>query len=105
MNGHVILYADVKTNSIERAIQVTRYRRMYQIQYNKKHGIKPATIVKSVSTKKRRIKGTKHLAKSDIKKQIIELDAKMKAAAERLDFETAIEYRDTIEEMKQALED
>ena len=105
VNGHVILYADVKTNSIKRAIQVTRYRRMYQIQYNKKHGIKPATIVKSVSTKKRRIKGTKHLAKSDIKKRIIELDAKMKAAAEQLDFETAIEYRDTIEEMKLALED
>jgi len=99
------LYDDEKTNSIERAIQVTRYRRMYQIQYNKKHGIKPATIVKSVSTKKRRIKGTKHLAKSDIKNRIIELDAKMKAAAERLDFESAIEYRDTIEEMKLALED
>lgn len=105
VNGHIILYADVITKSIERAMQVTRYRRMYQIQYNKKHGIKPTTIVKSISTKKRRIKGTKHLAKSDIKKRIIELDAKMKVAAERLDFETAIEYRDTIEEMKQALGD
>jgi excinuclease ABC subunit B len=104
-NGRVILYADVKTKSIKRAMQVTSYRRMFQIQYNKKHGIKPATIVKSVSTKKRKIKGTKHLAKSDLKKRIIELDAKMKAAAERLDFETAIEYRDIIEEMKQALGD
>ncbi|PVX24461.1 MAG: excinuclease ABC subunit B [Candidatus Bathyarchaeum sp.] len=103
VNGRVILYADVKTKSIERAMQVTSYRRMFQIQYNKKHGIEPATIVKSVSKKKRRIKGTKHLAKSDIKKRIIELDAKMRAAAERLDFESAIEYRDTIEEMKQAL--
>jgi excinuclease ABC subunit B len=76
---------------------------MFQMQYNKKHGITPATIVKSVSTKKGRIKGTKHLAKSDIQKRIIEFDSKMKAAAERLDFETAIEYRDSIEELKHAL--
>jgi len=43
------------------------------------------------------------LAKSDIKKRIIELDAKMKAAALRLDFESAIEYRDMIEELNQAI--
>jgi excinuclease ABC subunit B len=103
VNGRVILYADVKTKSIKRAMQVTSYRRMFQMQYNKKHSITPATIVKSVSTKKGRIKGTKHLAKTDIQKRIIEFDSQMKAAAERLDFETAIEYRDSIEELKQAL--
>ena len=73
------------------------------MQYNNKHNITPRTIVKSVSGKKGRIKGTKHLAKSDIQKRIIELDAKMKAAAERLDFESAIEYRDMVEELKQAI--
>jgi excinuclease ABC subunit B len=103
VNGRVILYADVKTKSIVRAMEVTSYRRIFQMQYNKRHGIVPTTIVKSVSTKKGRIKGTKHLAKFDIQKRIIELDAKMKAAADRLDFEAAIEYRDTIEELKQAL--
>jgi excinuclease ABC subunit B len=103
VNGRVILYADVKTKSIERAMQVTGYRRMFQTQYNNKHNITPKTIVKMVSAKKGRIKGTKHLAKSDIHKRIIELDAKMKTAAERLDFESAIEYRDMIEELKQAL--
>ena len=103
VNGRVILYADVKTKSIEGAIQTTNYRRIFQMQYNEKHKITPKTIVKSVSSKKRRIKGTKHLAKSDIKKRIIELDAKMKAAAERLDFEAAIEYRDTIEELQHAI--
>ena len=103
VNGRVILYADVKTKSIERAMQVTNYRRMFQMQYNNKHNITPKTIVKSVSAKKGKIKGTKHLAKSDIQKRIIEFDAKMKAAAERLDFESAIDYRDTIEELKQAL--
>ena len=103
VNGRVILYADVKTKSIEGAIQTTNYRRIFQMQYNEKHKITPKTIVKSVSSKKRRIKGTKHLAKSDIRKRIIELDAKMKAAAERLDFEAAIEYRDTIEELQHAI--
>lgn len=103
VNGRVILYADVKTKSIVRAMEVTSYRRIFQMQYNKRHGIVPTTIVKSVSAKKGRIKGTKHLAKFDIQKRIIELDAKMKTAAERLDFEAAIEYRDTIEELKQAL--
>ncbi|MEJ2240791.1 MAG: excinuclease ABC subunit UvrB [Candidatus Bathyarchaeota archaeon] len=103
VNGRVVLYADVKTKSIKGAMQTTSYRRMVQMLYNKKHNIVPKTIVKSVSSKKRRIKGTKHLAKSDIKKRIIELDAKMKAAAERLDFEAAIEYRDTIEELQQAI--
>ena len=103
VNGHVILYADVKTKSIKRAMQITSYRRMFQMQYNNKHGITPKTIVKSVSAKKGKIKGTKHLAKSDIQKRIIEFDAKMKAAAERLDFESAIEYRDLIEELKQSI--
>ena len=103
VNGRVILFADVKTKSIEGAMQITSYRRLVQMQYNKKHNIIPKTIMKSVSLKKRRIKGTKHLAKSDIKRRIIELDAKMKAAAERLDFEAAIEYRDTIEELQQAI--
>ena len=84
-------------------MRTTSYRRMFQMQYNDKYKITPQTIVKSVSSKRRRIKGTKHLAKSDIKKRIIELDAKMKAAAERLDFEAAIEYRDTIEELQQAI--
>jgi excinuclease ABC subunit B len=103
VNGRVVLYADIKTKSIEGAMQITSYRRIVQMQYNKKHNITPKTIVKGVSSKKKRIKGTKHLAKSDIKKRIIELDAKMKAAALRLDFESAIEYRDMIEELNQAI--
>jgi len=103
VNGRVILYADVETNSIKRAMEVTRFRRMFQKQYNRKHGITPKSIEKRVSEKRGKIKGTKHLAKSDIQKRIIELDAKMKAAAERLDFERAIEFRDTIEDLKLAI--
>jgi excinuclease ABC subunit B len=103
VNGRVILYADVKTKSIERAMEITNYRRMFQMQYNRKHNITPKTIIKAVSKAKGRIKGIKHLAKSDIQRQIIELDAKMRTAADRLDFETAIQFRDTLEELKRVI--
>ena len=61
------------------------------------------TIVKGVSLKEGTIKGTKHLPKSDIRRQLIELDAQMREAAEKLDFERAIELRDTIAELNRAL--
>ncbi len=84
-------------------MEITNYRRKFQIRYNHKHNLIPKTIVKKISEKKGRIKGTKHLAKTEIQYKIIELDAKMRAAAERLDFERAIELRDTIEEYKKAI--
>ncbi len=95
-NGKVILYADVMTKSIKRAMEITSYRRKFQQRYNQAHGITPQTIVKKVSEKEGVIKGSKHLAKSDIQNQIIELDAKMREAAEKLDFEKAIELRDAM---------
>ena len=101
-NGRVILYADVKTKSIQKAIDKTKFRRQYQIRYNKLHHLTPQTIVKKISPTKGKIKGTKHLAKTDIQYQIIELDAKMRAAAEKLNFEEAIQLRDKIEEYKKA---
>ncbi|MCK5628398.1 excinuclease ABC subunit UvrB [Candidatus Bathyarchaeota archaeon] len=103
VNGKVILYGDKKTKSIKRAMETTQYRRMFQKRYNQRHKITPRTIVKSVDQKKGTIKGTKHLAKSEIQKQLIELDAEMKKAAERLEFEKAIILRDRIQEMERAL--
>ncbi len=97
--GKVILYADVKTQSIKRAMEITAYRRKFQMNFNRLHGITPKTIVKSVSLKEGTIKSVKHLAKADIHKQLVELEAKMREAAERLDFERAIELRDTIKEL------
>jgi excinuclease ABC subunit B len=99
VNGKVILYADIKTQSIKRAMEITKYRREFQIRFNRIHDITPRTIVKSVSQKEGTIKGTKHLAKSDIQRQIIEFDAQMREAAERLDFEKAIQLRDNIREL------
>jgi excinuclease ABC subunit B len=95
-NGKVILYADIQTRSIKRAIEITNYRRKFQKRFNEVHGITPKTIIKSVSEKEGVIKGSKHLAKSDVARQIIELDAQMREAAEKLDFEKAIELRDAI---------
>ena len=104
VNGKVILYADKQTQSIKRAMEITYYRRSVQKRYNQKHGITPKTIIKSVSQKENVIKGTKHLPKSDMRRQIIEMDAKMREAAEKLDFEKAIKFRDAIAEMQKALD-
>jgi excinuclease ABC subunit B len=103
INGKVVLYADVETSSIKRAMEITNYRRSFQKRYNQIHDITPKTIVKGVSLKEGKIKGTRHLPKSDIKRQLIELDAQMREAAEKLDFERAIELRDTIAELNMAL--
>ena len=103
VNGRVVLYADVMTASIKRAMEITRYRRQFQIRFNKVHGITPATIVKSVSKKEGKIKGIKHMAKSDVQRQIAELDAQMREAAEKLDFEKAIQLRDAIQDLTKSL--
>lgn len=104
VNGKVFLYADEKTQSIKRAMEITRFRRMFQKNYNKKHNITPQTIIKSVPEGKRPIKGTKHLPKSEIQIRLIDYDAKMRAAATRLDFEKAIEFRDRIQELENSLD-
>lgn len=103
VNGRVILYADHQTESIKRAMEITAYRRNFQKSYNEKYGITPKTIVKAVTVKESTIKSVKHLAKSDIRRQIIELDAKMREAAEKLEFEKAIEFRDAIAELQKVL--
>jgi excinuclease ABC subunit B len=103
VNGKVILYADNQTKSIKRAMEITYYRRNFQRRYNLQHNITPKTIIKGVSQKESVIKGTKHLPRSDLQRQIVELDAKMHEAAEKLDFERAIELRDTIAELNKAL--
>jgi excinuclease ABC subunit B len=103
-HGKVFLYADVETRSIKRAVEITYYRRSFQKRFNKLHHITPKTIVKGVSQKESIIKGTKHLPKTDMRRQIIELDAKMREAAEKLDFELAIQLRDAIAELNRALE-
>lgn len=105
VNGRVIMYADRITSSMKSAIDKTHYRREEQIKYNLEHNITPKTIIKKLETgeKKREIKGLKHIPKADIKKKIIELESEMMKAADKLDFEKAIELRDIVEQMKKEL--
>ena len=100
-NGRVIMYADVITESMEKAISITEKRRKTQIDYNKKHGIIPKTIIKAIEDAKiKEIKDTKHIPKKEIPKMIIELETEMKKCAEELNFERAIEIRDRIEGLR-----
>ncbi|MBR2023282.1 MAG: UvrB/UvrC motif-containing protein, partial [Clostridia bacterium] len=103
--GRVIMYADVTTDSMRRAIAETDRRRQKQDAYNKAHGITPTTIVKEVKstlniTKK---KTADDIKMKDIPDEIEKLKALMKVASASLDFERAIEIREKIAELKKRL--
>ncbi|MBE7087996.1 MAG: excinuclease ABC subunit UvrB [Clostridiales bacterium] len=104
--GRVIMYADTVTGSMKRAIAETERRRKIQDDYNKKHGIIPKTIIKevksslSITTKKTLGEEVKL---KDIPDEIEKLKALMKIASAQLDFEKAIEIRDTIAELRKKL--
>lgn len=104
--GRVIMYADTVTGSMKRAIDETDRRRKIQSEYNKSHGIIPKTIIKEVKNSIG-ITGKKSSADdikpSDIPKEIEKLKALMKVASSQLDFEKAIEIRDTISLLKKRL--
>ena len=97
----VIMYADVVTGSMERAIKETDRRRAKQQAYNKEHNITPKTIVKKIAnTLEITTKAAGELREGDIGKQIESLQSLMKTASAALDFETAIKLRDRIAELK-----
>lgn len=104
--GRVIMYADTVTGSMKRAIDETDRRRKIQSDYNKQHGIVPKTIIKEVKNTIG-ITGKKSSADdvklADIPKEIEKLKALMKVASSQLDFEKAIEIRDTISQLKKKL--
>lgn len=106
--GKVILYADRMTGSIEAALEETNRRREKQIKYNTEHGITPKTIKKSIAS------SLKEMTESDfikddskevedlknIDKKLKEYNRKMKEAAQNLEFEEAMVYRDKIKELE-----
>ncbi|MDI9393987.1 MAG: excinuclease ABC subunit UvrB [Euryarchaeota archaeon] len=102
-SSRVVLYADRMTDSIKNAVEETERRRTMQIAYNKEHGIVPATIKKPIREKVVDITDTKHIPKTDIPSMIIELDAEMREAADRLDFERAIQLRELIKKLEKEL--
>ena len=104
--GKVIMYADVITDSMKKAIEETARRRAIQKEYNAIHGITPTTIKKQVVntlniTKK--AKEITEISKKDIPEEIEKLKSLMKIASNNLDFEKCIELRDTIIKLKNKL--
>ncbi len=104
--GKVIMYADTITGSMRRAIDETERRRKVQTEYNSLHGIIPKTIVKEVRntigiTGKKT--ATDDVKLKDIPNEIEKLKALMKLASNQLDFEKAIEIRETITELKKRM--
>ncbi|EMT39088.1 excinuclease ABC subunit UvrB [Thermoanaerobacter thermohydrosulfuricus] len=114
--GRVIMYADTVTNSMKRAIDETNRRRKIQMEYNKKHGITPKTVIKGV----RDVIEATHVAEEEqkytrkkvktydpeiIKSTIEQLEKEMKEAAIELQFEKAAKLRDVIFELKKQLEE
>jgi len=103
-DAYVIMYADVMTDSIKKALEETNRRRDIQIAFNKKHKITPKTIKKPIKEKEIEIISTKHLPKAEIPNLIIELQKKMEVAADKLEFEEAIILRKKINELKKEVE-
>lgn len=112
-NGHVIMYADRITDSMQKAIDETTRRRTIQAAYNEKHGITPVTIKKKIRDVIRATEAAeeaeeyvskavegKKLKKEDRMKLVTLLEKEMKEAAKALDFERAAELRDTVLELK-----
>ena len=123
VNGHVVLYADTMTGSMEKAIAETARRRKIQLAYNKKHGITPKTIEKEIKnileqfgidstaeSEKARLKNKRHKKTTleldllgdarSIKEIIKDKQEKMREAAQKLEFELAAILRDEIRELK-----
>lgn len=109
-NGHVIMYADSVTPSMERALDETYRRRKIQMAYNKEHGITPKTIVKSVaeileiSSRDTIDKKGRRLSDQEKQKLIKAYTAEMKQAAKLLEFEQAALLRDKIAKLRNELE-
>ncbi|VVB60724.1 UvrABC system protein B [uncultured archaeon] len=103
VNSKVVLYADVLTDSIQKALAETNRRRSVQLEFNRKHGITPTTIIKPIKEKVVEITDTKHIPRKDIPAILVNLDVEMRKAADDLDFEKAIALRDRINKLKQSM--
>lgn len=114
--GHVIMYADKMTDSMQAAIDTTERRRKIQQEYNEAHGITPQTIKKSVRdliaiSKKVAAEemsltvDPESMSKKELEKTIADIEKKMKKAAAELNFEAAAEYRDRLIMLKNNLRD
>ena len=114
-DGHVIMYADVITDSMDNAIKETNRRRKIQQDYNEANNITPQTIKKAVrdtisiskqiaEEELRFEKDPESMSRREIEKLILTVEKQMRKAAAELDFESAAEYRDKLKELRKNLE-
>lgn len=112
-NGRVIMYADKMTDAMTKSIAETERRRALQMQYNKKMGIEPKTIISSIKDLGMESKKTKEkvarsslttLPKKDLRKLIHKLEFEMDMYSANLEFEKAADLRDQLLEAQQQLE-
>ena len=114
--GHVIMYADNMTDSMQAAISETERRRKIQQEYNTEHGITPQTIKKAVrdlisisktitKEEQRFEKDPESMSRQELEKLIKDVEKQMKKAAADLNFEAAAELRDHMVELKKKLQD
>ena len=113
VDGHVIMYADVETDSMKRAIDETERRRVLQGAYNKEHGITPQGIQKTIHDITERVKAIAEtrtpyvvqgdMPKDDLLRLIKDLESQMKTAARNLEFEKAALLRDQITDLRKVV--
>ena len=113
LNGRVLFYADVVTDSMRRAMDETTRRRKIQETYNREHGIEPASIVKQINSPLVRLSSLDYhdaliapppadLPDSEsLRRRITDLEKAMKAAAKELDFERAASLRDELRSLRE----
>ena len=113
LNGEVILYADVMTDSIKKFLAVTEHRRQRQLEYNREHHITPRSVSRAVEESLATYESTRKEADAvlregggdiDLTSTIQELETEMLKAAEDLKFEKAALLRDQIKELKHMLD-
>jgi len=110
LHGEVILYADVRTRSIEKFLAVTEYRRSRQIEYNRLHNITPRGVKRAIEERLSPLRGDQAAVSVindaggsfDVTETLRELEEEMLEAASNLEFEKAAHLRDQIRELKRA---
>ncbi|MEF8863333.1 MAG: UvrB/UvrC motif-containing protein, partial [Haloarculaceae archaeon] len=112
VNGEVVLYADETTNAMEEAIEETGRRRRIQREFNEAHGHEPRTIEKAIGEtnlpgSKTDTGGTSSLEADDPEEAALlveQLEERMRAAADNLEFELAADIRDRIRDLREEFE-
>jgi excinuclease ABC subunit B len=112
LNGEVILYADIMTQSIQKFLAVSDYRRKKQLEYNQEHNITPRSVSRAVEESLSQYRQTTEQAHAvlneagvdiDLTETIRELESEMLTAANNLEFEKAALLRDQVRELKRTL--